>query len=1040
MSGLPKELDLERNIVNYLTSQRLFTSTGEALVDSEGNDMFEYHALNNTEYDREMCVVRSEMVAFLKDTQEEEWKTLLDNAGGEVEAEKALFSLLDTEISRNGTLDVLKPKTGTFDVLGAHFRLVFFKPVSNRNADHQRVYHQNRLGVMEQFKYSTKEKDKDLAIDLAIFVNGLPVATIELKNALTGQNHEDAIKQYMQSRPIKGEKTLEFKRILVHFACGTEQVYMTTRLDGAKTRFFPFNRTFANIPPEGVEDTTEEIRTEYLWKDVLRKDSLMNLLENYLLVQQNEEKKYNPKTGALDVEKSEALIFPRFHQRRAVERLLEAQRADGVGHRYLIEHSAGSGKSNTITWLAFRLSNFFRNVADPKPLFDSVFVVTDRLALNSQIANNIRQFQMTEGEVAYITDKHSAQDLKDAINAKKKIVVTNIQKFPVIADAVTLDANRTYAVIIDEAHSSQSGDMARQMRKALSLKEAEAFDKPIADNESFADNPYADLTPEDYLNKCIEADMQKTGVKKNVSFFAFTATPKPKTLELFCENVGGTLEPFDSYTMKQAIDEGFILDVLENYMTFKRYYRLVTAKGVVDSEYDKTKTVRLLSSYVDLQDSAIEKKSRIMLEHFATNTVNEIQGEARAMLVTRSRLHAVKYKLKFDEIMQEMHLPYKALVAFSGTVKDADTNMEYTEETMNQLGGKVSIPEALKLPKYRILIVAMKYQTGFDEPNLHTMFVDKKLGDTSTVQTLSRLNRTRKGKTSTMVLDFVNDPEKVREDFQKYYCHNFMSEEDTTNPTTLYELQSELYHYDVFGKDDVHAFSKFYFVDSIEKARMNLVLDKVCDRVLKILDEDGQIIFRKRCRRFVSLYNFLSQILKFKDAELAQLAPFCNALYQKLPYLKANIPYEVLDEAELDSYKVKFMGKQKIGLTEGDTPMTGQTAGKDFGKPAEQMELLSNIIKMLNETYGLDLTDEDKVELDRMRKNIIDDSTLMSYFNNDNARDDVRKMFFERVDDELLDFLNSKIDLYNKLSEDRANTMFKSMFFNELYDQRVRGI
>lgn len=1040
MSGLPKELDLERNIVNYLTSQRVLTFAGEALVDSEDNDMFEYHALKNTEYDREMCVVRSEMIAFLKDTQEEEWKTLLDNAGGETEAEKALFSLLDKEISRYGTLDVLKPKTGTFDVQGAHFRLAFFKPVSNRNAEHERAYHQNRLAVMEQFKYSTKEKDKDLAIDLAIFVNGLPVATIELKNALTGQTHENAIKQYMQSRPTKGEKALEFKRILVHFACGTEQVYMTTRLDGAKTRFFPFNKYYNNIPPEGVEDTTEEVRTEYLWKDVLRKDSLMNLLENYLLVQQNEEEDYNPKTGAFETKKSEALIFPRYHQRRAVERLLGAQRTDGVGHRYLIEHSAGSGKSNTITWLAFRLSNFFRNFTDSKPLFDSVFVVTDRLALNSQIANNIRQFQMTEGEVAYITDKHSAQDLKDAINARKKIVVTNIQKFPVIASAVSQDANRTYAVIIDEAHSSQSGDMARQMRKALSLKEAEAFDKPIADNESFADNPYADLTPEDYLNKCIEEDMQKTGVKKNVSYFAFTATPKPKTLELFCENVGGTLEPFDVYSMKQAIDEGFILDVLQNYMTFKRYYRLVTASGVVDSEYDKKKAVRLLSSYVDLQDSAIEKKSRIMIEHFVSNTAHEINGEARAMLVTRSRLHAVRYKLKFDEIMQEMHLPYKALVAFSGTVKDSETNMEYTEESMNQLGGKVSIPKALKMPKYRILIVAMKYQTGFDEPNLHTMFVDKKLGDTSTVQTLSRLNRTRKGKSSTMVLDFVNDAEKVEQDFQKYYGHNFMNEEDQTDPNALYELQSELYHFDVFEKDDVHEFAKYFFVDDTDKEKVNLVLDKVCDCALKTLDEDSQIIFRKRCRRLANLYNFLSQIMSFKDKELAQLAPFCNALYKKFPYQKANIPYEVLDEAELDSYKVKYMGMHKAKLTGGDTPMKGQTAGKDSGKPAEEMELLSNIIKMLNETYGLDLTEEDKVELDRMRKNIIDDSTLMSFFNNDNARDDVRKMFFERVDDELLDFLNSKIDLYNKLSEDRANTMFKSMFFNELYDQRVRGI
>lgn len=1033
MPGTPKELDLEKYIVDYLTSQPIITIAGEALVDSKGEQMYEYRQVQTSDYDRDLCLIRAEVVAFLKDTQPEEYKKLVDAKGGnEADAEKALFSRLDSELSRYGTLKVLKDRNG-LSAPGANFKMMYTKPVSSKNAEHEGRYHLNRVSVMRQFKYSNK--DTALAIDLCIFLNGLPVATIELKNALTGQTHENAIKQYMKDRPVKGEKSLEFKRILVHFACGTEQVYMTTRLNGDETRFFPFNMFFENKPPKNVTYEVHAVRTEYLWRDVLRKDSLIDLIQNYILLQENEEKKYDKKSGKLVTEKSEVMIFPRYHQRRAVWRLLAEQREKGVGHRYLIQHSAGSGKSNTITWLAFRLSNLFQNYTDAKPMFDTVFVVTDRLALNTQIGKNIRQFDITPGEVEYIMDsedgkvKKTAQDLKNAIEKHKKIIVVNIQKFPSISEAVEHYTDRNYAVIIDEAHSSQSGNMARQMRKAMSLDEAAKFDEEIEE----------ETDEEKMLNDAIEQEMVRTGVKRNVSYFAFTATPKPQTLELFCENINGEKEPFDVYSTKQAIDEGFILNVLENYMSFKRYYKLMTAKGVVDSEYEKKKTVRLLSSYVDLQDAAIEKKSRIMTEHFVSQTSKEIDGEARAMLVTKSRLHAVRYKKKFDEIMQEMHLPYKALVAFSGTVKEED-GAEYTEKNMNNLDGNISIPEALKLPKYRILIVAMKYQTGFDEPNLHTMFVDKKLGDISTVQTLSRLNRKRKGKGSTMVLDFVNNPDDVQADCQQYYGRNYMVVEDETDPNTLYELQSELYHFNVFEKEDVREFAKYYFLDNSDKQKVNKVLDRVCDHAISTLDDKQQEIFRKRLRRFSNLYNFLSQIITFKDADLAQLAPFCVAVFKKMPYKKRNLPYEVLDEIVLDSYKIKYLGAQNIGLSDGDSAMKGQTAGHDSATTEDEKDFLSNIIKMLNDTYGLELSEDDRVELNKMRQRVVDDQELMGFFNTDNSRDDVKKMFEEKIDEELLNFINSKLELYNKLTEDRANGMFKNIFFNELYDQRVRGL
>ena len=461
-------------------------------------------------------------------------------------------------------------------------------------------------------------------------------------------------------------------------------------------------------------------------------------------------------------------------------------------------------------------------------------------------------------------------------------------------------------------------------------------------------------------------------------------------------------------------------------------------KEFADKEYDKKKTVRLLTSYVDLQDAAIEKKSRIMVEHFASQTQNELEGKARAMLVTRSRLHAVRFKLKFDSIMQEMRLPYKCLVAFSGTVKDSETNQEYTEKSMNGLEGNLSIVEAFKMPQYRILIVANKFQTGFDEPLLHTMFVDKQLGGANAVQTLSRLNRKKRGKETTMVLDFVNDPEEVRQAFQEYYNKNKMMEEDETDPNTLYDVKSKLYEFNVFTQEDVDEFAKYWF-ERENRDRVNIVLDCVCDKAVKQLDQDTCEKFRKLCKTFNKLFTFLSQIITFTDAELEKLSAFTFALAKKLPYVSENLPYDVLKESELDSYKVKYMGTKNLSLESGDTYMKGLRPGQPTTDPKD-FDWLSNIIKVLNETYGINLTEEDRVDLQHMRERVESNEELMSFFNSNNARDDVRTKFDEEVDSELLNFINTKLELYNKLSEEATNATFKRLWFNEIYDQRVRGM
>jgi len=986
-----KEIDFESHIENYLV-----------------NEVKEYHTLSPAKYNKELCVIPGEIIDFIKDTQPEKYKALKEQYGANVDSQ--IVSNVARNLSKNKTLHVLHHKIKD---RGQALDLVYFQPSNSKTPEHENWYKKNRLAIVRQLQYSTKNSNE---IDIVLFINGIPVVTMELKNALTGQTHHNAIKQYIKDRNPKGEAFLEFQRCLVHFAVGTEKVYMTTHLKGNSTYFLPFNQGLENVNKNGFA-------TSYLWEDVLRKDSLLDLIQNFISVQTDKELYYDEKTRGLKEKKSTKLLFPRFHQRRVVHRMLEAVREEGVGGKYLAEHSAGSGKSNSITWLAYRLSGFYRDYTDEKALFDSTIVVTDRRVLDKQIQENIRQLDDTPGVVAYIDDKKTSQDLKKAILDGKRMIVTTLQKFPVISDTIAKLPNKNYAVIIDEAHSSQSGDAAGHLRKSLSLEVAEELEAEQKD-----------------LSDIIEEEIRSKGVQKNISFFAFTATPKPKTIELFGTMRDGMKEPFDIYSMEQAIKEGFILDVLKNYTSFKRYYKIVKRSEIPDKEYEKKKTVRLLSSYVDLQDHAIEKKARIMIEHFVSQTQNEIQGQARAMLVTRSRLHAVRFKRKFDDIMREMKLPYGALVAFSGTVRDDETGMDYTEANMNQLQGKISIPKALKLPKYRILIVANKFQTGFDEPLLHTMFVDKKLGGTSTVQTLSRLNRRTKGKDTTMVLDFVNDPEMVQEDFQKFYGKNYMEEEHLTDPNALYDVQNKIDAYNLLYQNEIDAFANIFFRRDDNYEKLQPILNEVSRRYEEDLDEDQQVEFKGDAKSFVKLYRFLRGIITFTDVELEKYYVFLSALLKKLPYIKSKMPLDVLGEVELHSYKIQYKYTTDLQLTPADSKMEGMTPGGGSQHPEEEFDLLTNIIKVLNETFGLDLTEEDRVDFEKMKDNIYSNDELMSYFNPHNTKDNIQEKFNEEIDAELLNFINTKLEFYNKLSEDRANTMFKRLWFNELYDRKVRGV
>ena len=990
MASGTKEVHFEEHIEKYLTEQDHYVSVAP------------------TEYDKDLCVVPSELIAFIKDTQPKKYKELFEQYGAATDDK--IVANVSKNIDKKKTLDVLR---NDIKDRGQNIDLAYFKPSNDKTPEHEALYAQNRLSIIRQFKYSKRNNNE---IDFVLLINGIPVVTVELKNALTGQNHHNAIKQFVQDRKPKGEPFLEFKRCLVHFAVGTEKVFMTTELKGKGTFFLPFNQGLTNVNPNGFA-------VSYLWEDVLSKDSLMDLVQNFISVQEDNKQVYDPKLRKLVEKKSTKLIFPRFHQRRAVHHVLDSLKTDGTGKNYLIQHSAGSGKSNTITWLAYRLANFYQNYTDEKALYDSILIVTDRRLLNKQIQDNIRQLDNTPGVVAYIDEKSTAQDLKQAIEDKKRIIVTTLQKFPIISETVGNYPDRKYAILIDEAHSSQSGAAAGHMRKSLSLEEAEK-----ADNSSQT------------VDDIIEEEISKRGQQPNISQFAFTATPKDKTIELFGTLINGQKTAFDEYTMEEAIKEGFILDVLKNYMSFKRYYKLVKRSEITDKEYEKKKTVRVLGNYVDLQDHAIEKKARIIIEHFATQTQNEIQGQARAMLCTKSRLHAVRFKRKFDEIMREMKLPYSALVAFSSSVKDEETGEEYTEKSLNALEGKISIPEALKLPQYRMLIVANKFQTGFDEPLMHTMFVDKKLGGTSTVQTLSRLNRTMRGKDSTMVLDFVNDPEDVQTDFQQFYGKNYIEEEKLTDPNALYDVLNKIEAYNVYFENELEAFAKIFFEPKDNFEELQPILNEVTDRFVKDLEEEDQAEFKSTAISFTRLYRFLSQIITFTDVELEKTAVFLTALIKKLPYSKSSLPMDVVNDVELDSYKIQHKYTTDLSLESKDGEGEGMTPGGASQKPEEEYDFLTQIIKVLNDSFGLELTEEDKVEFEKVKKNIYSNAELMSFFNTNNTKDNIQDKFNAEIDDELLNFINTKLDFYNKMTDDKANMLFKTMWFNQIYDDKVRGI
>jgi type I restriction enzyme R subunit len=953
-----------------------------------------YHSRLPSEYDKEQCLIPAEVIKFIQTSQSREYEKLQTQLGTDTDSK--IIYRLSNDLAKLGALHVLRKG---FKTRGCHFKMAYFKPASGMNPEAQVFYYQNHFSIVRQLKYSKKNEN---SLDMGIFLNGIPIITAEIKNSLTGQFVEEAIKQYKGDRDPK-EPLFKFKLCLVHFAIGSEKVFMTTRLQEDSTRFLPFNRDTENpINPMGHQ-------TAYLWEDILQPDTLLDIIHNYLHVQKISEKYYDKESGSIKEREYEVFIFPRYHQLDAVRKILSAIREEGVSHDYLIQHSAGSGKSNSIAWLAHQLASFYQKPTDTDRLFDTIVVVTDRKVLDKQLQNTIKQFEQVQGVVKPI-DKNSVQ-LKEALEKGKDIIITTLQKFPVVSKSMTDLKGKRFAVIIDEAHSSQTGEASKHLKKVLtaSLEDAEKED-------------HVEFDLEDEIIK----EINFRGKQPHISYFAFTATPKGKTLELFGrKDPGGQFKAFHIYSMRQAIEEKFILDVLENYTTFKRYFKL--AKKVEgDKEYEKKKALRLLMSYVDLHPHEIDMKTRIMLEHFMDKTVLAIEGKGRAMVVTRSRLHAVRFYFSFKKIMSEKGLTFKPLVAFSGTVKDPDTGEEHTETSLNGISSS-QIVNAFKTPTYRILIVANKFQTGFDEPLLHTMYVDKKLGGVNAVQTLTRLNRTARGKTNPLILDFVNEVDEIKTAFQDYYQATFLEEE--TDPDKLHDLQSELEGYGLFTMAEVDAFAEIFFNFAIPKERFQPILNVVVKRWQALPDDNQREDFRSALQSYYRLYSYISQIITFKDVELEKLYVFVRNLNRKLPKRKGQLPYEIIDAIDLDSFRIQETFHE-YGITLEKTD--GETKGIKLGNPQhtpDEKDLLSNIVQALNDTFGIELTEDDKIDVGRVAEKYFNHEGLKAVMASNNTLENMRYKSDKVVDEVLLNFVDTKLELYKKLSEAKVNEMLKSKWF-----------
>ena len=974
-----------------ITSEFTFEEHVEGVLVNE----HKYLVGKQEDYDKTLCLRPETVISFVRSTQTKKWAEYCDKVGHADQAAKNFLKRVKELIDKEGTLHVLRK--GVDIVGGGHFELSFFEPTSPAAEESRRLYKENLLHIQRQLKISEKDEK---SVDMAIFLNGLPIFIIELKNQLSGQNVWHAKKQYKDTRDPK-EPLFRFKRCLAFFAVDNELVYVSTELKGQKTEFLPFNRGYDG--GAGNEPSKTGFATSYLWKEIWQKTRILDLIQRFIRVVDIYDDKGKKTTNQLQ-------IFPRFHQLSCVRELTADAQAKGAGRRYLNQHSAGSGKTNCIAWLANSLATLHGK--DGKPVFSTVIVISDRRVIDRMLQRTLNQVIETKGMLVNISSDEgmTSRDLRTALEDGKRVIVSTLQKFGVIVDSMSELAGETFAVIIDEAHSSQAGEGARAVQKVLAYS---SLDDQKEEDEKTLEDRIAEV-------------LQKRGPQKNVSYFAFTATPKPETLQQFGEKRSdGCFGPRTLYTMRQAIEEGFILDVLKNYTTYDQYWALLK-KVEDDPKFEGVKAKTLLKQFVSRHERTIEKKTKIMVDHFLECISKKLGGKAKAMIVTSSRLHAVRYKLAVDAYLASKGNPFKALVAFTEKVKDPKDGKEYTEANMNGFP-EAATEDHFKASENRFLIVASKFQTGFDQPQLVAMYVDKKLRGVACVQTLSRLNRTCAGKDETFVLDFENSPEDVEKAFQPFYDRILLTKE--TDPNLLYNIRISLDKFGIHEDHDVENFAAEWFSAKQVIEKLHGITNPVAEK-WKREGEDEKIDYKSKVRDFIKLYIFISSLVPLNDPTLEKLFVFLKFLLPKLPPERGGLPLAILGMVDMEKLAIREKDKKDIGLKRGEVKVDPLNYGSGATLTEDEKEALSKIIKDLNSRFNTSFTDDEVLVIKQLEKKINEDEALQQQLKN-GSRPAVEATFHQVAQEAFERIVDENFKFYKKVRDDEE---VSKEFFAKLFE------
>ncbi len=961
--GGTSEHDFEDDVEAYLGKAGWKTFEQErAAAKVAGKPQWE---VAQEDYDRTLAIKTDSLIGFIKEMQPKEWEKIEKLYGAQTEKKflDRVVDVLEPRLDSGGLIGVLRKG---FDMApGAHFRLVYFKPANDKNPDLIAKYQANRLEVVRQLAYGNFKSNEFDAVDVVLFLNGIPVVTMELKNNLTGQRTAHAVKQYKTDRDPKEILFQPNRRAIVHFALDSETVEMCTWLKGKNSFFMPFNK--GNGMSGGGNPPNENgYRTEYLYTDILAPDSLLDIIQRFVRIEYKEDSKRRKHMNKV--------IFPRYHQLDAVRKLTKHAKEHGAGQNYLIQHSAGSGKSNSIAWLAHQLQSLHDE--NDKPVFDSVIVLTDRRNLDLQLSATVDEMGTVQGVVHRIEEKDHSSGLRDAINEGAQIITSTIQKFPYICKE-TQTAGKNFAVIIDEAHSSQTGRAHAKMKYALADYSIPDPDDPTAEDE-------------------IVKEMRAQGTLPNLSIFAFTATPKASTLEVFGTlDDDGNPEPFHLYSMKQAIEEGFILDVLENYTVYDTYFKLV--KTITDDPlYKEAKANRALVNLVRSDKRLLEKRAAIIVEHFVNDVSGELHGKAKAMVVTHSRSSALGYYNVIKDYAESQGYDLGLLVAFSGTLKDGDK--EWTEASINGFPESQTAKEFDK-DKHRMIVCANKFQTGFDQPKLCAMYVDKTLTGVAAVQTLSRLNRCYPGK-RTFILDFVNDWETIRASFATYY--EVTEIDQVTDPSIIYDTKDRLDKFGVYQQSEVDAVADaWYNVADVTRKLMSIesLLAPAVDRWQALEDED-KILFKTLLKKFIKTYSFVTQMLQFGDENLHRFFVYASVLVKKL-FIETSDDVRLRDKVEIEYLRIEDKGTRSISL-ESEKLHNGEAI--PGVRPPEEKEFLSELVRQMNERFGTDWKDADKL-IKAVGDKIMEDDEFVTTAKN-NSMKEVESIFFDAYTDALYSIIS----------------------------------